>query len=77
MILFEFVPKAGVGRTVLPGGVGSWEYLMRKLRCLGVQQVFRVRVNTSEPARPLKINGLLDWDRRCLGVWLVSRIAAG
>jgi hypothetical protein len=42
---------------------------MKKLRCLGVQQVFSGRVNTSKPARPLKINGLWGWARRCLGVW--------
>jgi hypothetical protein len=42
---------------------------MKKQRCLGVRQVFSRRVNTSELARPLKINGLWVWARRCLGVW--------
>jgi hypothetical protein len=38
-----------------------------------VHQVFSGRINTSEPARPLKINGFWVWAERCLGVlgvWL-------
>jgi hypothetical protein len=68
MVLFEFVPKAGIGQKVLPGGAGRWKRLMKRRRCLGVQQVFSRRVNTSEPVEPLKINGLWGWARRCLGV---------
>ena len=42
-----------------------------------VHQVFSGRVNTSEPSRPLEMNGFGLGARRCLGVWLVSMIAAG
>jgi len=58
IVLFEFVPKAGKGQKVLPGGAGRWKLCKTWLRCLGVQQVFSGRVNTSEPARPLKMKGL-------------------
>jgi len=54
-----------MGEKVLLGGAGRWKYTITWLRCLGVQQVFSGRVNTSEPVEPLKINGLWGWTRRC------------
>jgi hypothetical protein len=47
MVLFEFVPKMGKGQKVLLGGAGRWKRCLKRQRCLGVQQVFSGRVNTT------------------------------